>query len=154
VDYPIRVTDQLRVHLRALRQQRGLTQAQLGQKLGIGQVRVAEIEAKPGLVSVDRLAQLMSALGVTLVLRDLTDNADPSAARAEVATAHSPVRRMPQATPAKPASARAGRKSIASSTLPSATGDKRPPPSGAPPATKSTTENPSPLRIPPGKGSW
>lgn len=75
VDYPIRLADQLRAHLRALRKQRGLTQAQLGQKLGIGQVRVAEIEAKPGLVSVDQLIKLLSALGATLVLRDLIGSA-------------------------------------------------------------------------------
>jgi len=33
-------------------------------------VRVAEIEARPGLVSTDQLIQLLSALGATLVLRD------------------------------------------------------------------------------------
>ena len=71
MDYPIRLADQLRAHLRSLRKQRGLTQAQLGQRLGIGQVRVAEIEAKPGLVSVDQLIKLLSALGTALVLRDL-----------------------------------------------------------------------------------
>jgi HTH-type transcriptional regulator/antitoxin HipB len=75
MDYPIRLTDQLRAHLRALRKQRGLTQAQLGRKLGIGQVRVAEIEARPGLVSVDQLIKLLSALGATLVLHDLKGSA-------------------------------------------------------------------------------
>ena len=70
MDYAIRLADQLRAHLRALRKQRGLTQAQLGQRLGLGQARIAEIEAKPGLVSVDQLVQLLSALGATLVLRD------------------------------------------------------------------------------------
>ena len=71
MDYPIRLADQLRAHLRSLRKQRGLTQAQLGQRLGIGQVRVAEIEARPGLVSVDQIIKLLSALGTALVLRDL-----------------------------------------------------------------------------------
>lgn len=70
MDHPLRLADQLRAHLRALRKQRGLTQAQLGQRLGIGQVRVAEIEARPGLVSTDQLMQLLAALGATLVLRD------------------------------------------------------------------------------------
>lgn len=69
MDYAVRLADQLRAHLRALRKQRGLTQAQLGQRLGIGQARMAEIEARPGLVSVDQLMQLLSALGATLVLR-------------------------------------------------------------------------------------
>jgi HTH-type transcriptional regulator/antitoxin HipB len=70
VDHPLRLAEQLRAHLRALRKQRGLTQAQLGQRLGIGQVRVAEIEAQPGLVSTDQLMQVLAALGATLVLRD------------------------------------------------------------------------------------
>lgn len=70
MDHPLRLADQLRAHLRALRKQRGFTQAQLGQRLGIGQVRVAEIEARPGLVSTDQLIKLLSALGATLVLRD------------------------------------------------------------------------------------
>ena len=76
MDYPIRLADQLRAHLRSLRKQRGLTQAQLGQRLGIGQVRVAEIEARPGLVSVDQLIKLLSALGTALVLRDLEGSPD------------------------------------------------------------------------------
>jgi HTH-type transcriptional regulator/antitoxin HipB len=83
MDYAIRLTDQLKAHLRGLRKQRGLTQAQLGQRLGLGQARIAEIEARPGLVSVDQLVQIVSALGATLVLRDLAGGALPSAARAQ-----------------------------------------------------------------------
>jgi HTH-type transcriptional regulator/antitoxin HipB len=73
MDYPIRLADQLKAHLRSLRKQRGLTQAELGKRLGIGQVRIAEIEARPGLVSVDQLVKLLSALGAGLVVRDLED---------------------------------------------------------------------------------
>ena len=71
MDYPIRLADQLKAHLRSLRKQRGLTQAELGKRLGIGQVRIAEIEARPGLVSVDQLVKLLSALGAGLVVRDV-----------------------------------------------------------------------------------
>ena len=78
----MRLADQLRAHLRALRKQRGLTQAQLGQRLGIGQVRVAEIEARPGLVSTDQLIQLLAALGATLVLRDSGAAPDTAPAKA------------------------------------------------------------------------
>lgn len=78
-DYPIRVTSNLREHLKSLRRQRGLTQAQLGHKLGIGQVRVAEIEKNPGLVSFDQILRLLSVLGATLVLRE-TDTETPRAA--------------------------------------------------------------------------
>src|SRR4051794_14237906 len=69
-DYPIRVISTLGEHLRSIRRQRGLTQAQLGQKLGIGQGRVADIEKNPGLVSLDQMLRLLSVLGATLVLRD------------------------------------------------------------------------------------
>lgn len=94
MDYPIRLADQLKAHLRSLRKQRGLTQAQLGQRLGIGQVRIAEIEARPGLVSVNQLVKLMSALGAGLVVRDLEDGST------------SPVARMaPERAPSAPAPA-------------------------------------------------
>lgn len=78
MDYPIRLADQLRAHLRALRKQRGLTQAQLGRRLGLSQVRIADIEARPGLVSVDQLLKVLSALGATIVLRDDAGTAGPS----------------------------------------------------------------------------
>lgn len=67
--YPLRVSAQLTQHLRALRKQRGLTQAQLGALLGLGQARIAEIEAKPGAVSFDQLLRLMSVLGAELLLQ-------------------------------------------------------------------------------------
>ena len=70
MDYPIRIAEQLRTHLRGLRKQRGLTQAQLGERIGVGQVRVAEIEARPGLISAEQLLEVLSALGAVLVLRD------------------------------------------------------------------------------------
>ncbi|XAH23174.1 helix-turn-helix domain-containing protein [Xylophilus sp. GW821-FHT01B05] len=70
MDYPIPLPSQLREHLRALRKERGLTQAALGQLLGVGQARIAEIENKPGVVSVEQLMKLLSALGASLVLRD------------------------------------------------------------------------------------
>jgi HTH-type transcriptional regulator / antitoxin HipB len=73
MDYAIRFTEQLREHIRALRKRRGLTQAQLGERLGVGQARVAEIEANPGLVNVDQMVKLMSALGAAFVLREGDD---------------------------------------------------------------------------------
>ena len=47
MDYQIRLPDQLKAHLRSLRKQRGLTQAELGKRLGIGQVRIAESKRDP-----------------------------------------------------------------------------------------------------------
>lgn len=70
MDYPIRFTDQIRHQLRALRKARGLTQAELGDRLGVGQARIAEIERSPGAVSFDQMLQLLSLLDVSLVLKD------------------------------------------------------------------------------------
>jgi HTH-type transcriptional regulator / antitoxin HipB len=51
-----------------MRKARGLTQAQLGALLGVSQARLAEIEAKPGLVNFEQLMKLLSVLGVTVTL--------------------------------------------------------------------------------------
>ena len=72
MDYPIRFADQIRQQLRALRKTRGLTQAQLGKLLGVGQVRIAEIEGDPSVVSVAQLFRLLAALDAHIVLRDST----------------------------------------------------------------------------------
>ncbi|RXZ33998.1 transcriptional regulator [Oxalobacteraceae bacterium CAVE-383] len=74
-DYPIRFTAQLRQHLKAFRAARNLTQAQLGDLVGVSQARIAEIEADPGLVKFDQLMQLLSALEITISLREDGDRA-------------------------------------------------------------------------------
>ena len=66
--FPLRIPDQLKQHLRAMRKSRGLTQAQLGALVGVGQARIAEIEANPGAVSLDQLTKLLAVLGSTLHL--------------------------------------------------------------------------------------
>ena len=66
--YPLRVPEQLKPHLRALRKSCGLTQAQLGALVGVKQARIAEIEANPGAVSLDQLVKVLAALGATLQL--------------------------------------------------------------------------------------
>lgn len=70
MDYPIQTPLQLSSHLRALRKARGLSQAALGRMLGVGQTRVARIEADPTSISVAQLIELLAALRVRLVLRD------------------------------------------------------------------------------------
>ena len=79
MNFPVHFSSQLREHLRALRKERGLTQAALGQLLGVGQARIAEIENNPGVVSVDQLMKVLSALRASLLLRD--DDADGAANR-------------------------------------------------------------------------
>ena len=69
MDYPIQLPGQLSAHLRSLRKSRGLSQAQLGAVLGVGQARIARIERDPTAVSVEQFLGLLGALGVQMVLR-------------------------------------------------------------------------------------
>lgn len=69
MDFTLGTVDQLRDHLRSLRREAKLTQRGLGARLGLGQVRVAEIEASPGSVSTEQLMQILRALGAELVVR-------------------------------------------------------------------------------------
>lgn len=70
MNYPIRFPDQIRQQLRALRKTKGLTQTQLGKLVGIGQVRIAEIERDPSVVSLAQLFRLLTALDAHIVLHD------------------------------------------------------------------------------------
>ena len=68
--FPIQTSAQLSVHIKSLRKARGLTQSALGERLGVKQVRVAEIEKNPGSVSLDQLLELLHALDARLLLAD------------------------------------------------------------------------------------
>ena len=68
--FPIDTPAQARAVLRALRQTRGLSQAQAGQLLGLSQKRIARIEAAPGRISMDQLAKLVALLGGRIVIED------------------------------------------------------------------------------------
>jgi HTH-type transcriptional regulator/antitoxin HipB len=76
MSFPLRIPDQLKQHLRALRKSRGLTQGQLGALVGVRQARIAEIEANPGAVSLDQLTKVLAALGGTLHLHSADGAAD------------------------------------------------------------------------------
>jgi HTH-type transcriptional regulator/antitoxin HipB len=70
MDYSVRLAEQLRPQLQALRRKRGITQAQLGAAIGVTQARIVEIEANPGLVSLQQMMRVIHALGAGLVIRD------------------------------------------------------------------------------------
>lgn len=128
MDYPVLFVDQLREHLKALRRNRGLTQAQLGLRLGIGQARVAEIENDPGSVSAEQILKLVSALGAMVVLRDrLAESAVPSP------SSHRPARTAPSRT-----------------RQPKTTNTQRP----AKPRKDSRSKPAGGFDIPPNRGSW
>ena len=65
----LRFSDQLGQHLKSLRKLRGLSQTELGQLIGVGQVRVAAIEARPGSITVDQLLRVFQALNADVVVR-------------------------------------------------------------------------------------
>ena len=77
MDYPLKMAEQLRPQLQALRKSRGLTQAQLGEAIGVTQARVVEIEANPGVVNLQQVMQVLAALGATLVIR-APEKGDPT----------------------------------------------------------------------------
>ena len=110
--FPVRFPDQLRQHLRALRKRHGLTQAQLGARIGVSQARIAEIEANPGLVNFEQLMKLLSVLGVTLTLQE--EAVAPAATRVPAAKAPKPPATKPQPKPSsrQPQAAPASRRTL------------------------------------------
>ena len=67
--YTVRTTEQLPGLLKAFRKQAGLTQGQLAMRLGITQQTLSALERHANKVSADRLLQLLSLLGVEMVLQ-------------------------------------------------------------------------------------
>jgi len=80
MQYPIETSQQLSTLLRALRQSRRLTQAELGEQLGVNQKRVARIEAAPGVTSFDQISRLVALMGHRLVLEEMPAASPPHAA--------------------------------------------------------------------------
>jgi len=68
MNYSVSTSAQLSAVLRGLRQTRSLSQAQVGELLGVNQKRVARIENVPGVTSFDQIARLVSALGGRIVI--------------------------------------------------------------------------------------
>jgi HTH-type transcriptional regulator / antitoxin HipB len=66
--YPVSTPTQLRGVLRALRESRKVSQAELGKRIGVSQRRIATIEANPGRASFDQLSRLIAALGARVAI--------------------------------------------------------------------------------------
>jgi HTH-type transcriptional regulator/antitoxin HipB len=64
----IQTPTQLAMHLRGIRLAKGLTQKQLGEKLGLSQTRLARIESDPLSVSVGQLLKVLDALDGRMLL--------------------------------------------------------------------------------------
>lgn len=78
MDYILRGHHQLGAHLKALRKTRGISQTELGELLGVGQVRIANIEKNPGSVSVEQLVKILQLLDAQLVIRLESDKSKES----------------------------------------------------------------------------
>jgi HTH-type transcriptional regulator/antitoxin HipB len=74
---------QLSTHLKALRKLRGLTQAALGERIGVKQVRIADIEKNPGAVSAEQLLLVLHALDARMLIADTAWRAGDAALRAQ-----------------------------------------------------------------------
>jgi HTH-type transcriptional regulator/antitoxin HipB len=83
MNFRLQTPRQLGPHLRELRRRQGLSQAELGQRIGVSQSRLARIEGDPSSVSFDQLLDLLHALGTQLVLetddRRLAGDSAPAA---------------------------------------------------------------------------
>lgn len=78
MNYPVQNSAQLSAHLKSLRQAKGISQAKLGKLLGVGQVRIADIEKNPGAVSIDQLVKILHLLDTRLVLQENSPSAPSS----------------------------------------------------------------------------
>lgn len=83
MNYPIDTPAQARAVLRALRHGRGLSQAQVGQLLGVSQKRVARIESAPDRTSFDQIAKLVAILGGRVVIEDTAGSSAPKKTKAD-----------------------------------------------------------------------
>jgi len=73
-DFTVRTAQQMPILLKAFRKQSGLTQSAVAMRLGVSQQSLSSLERNAAKVSADRLLEVLSILGVELVLR----NADKS----------------------------------------------------------------------------
>ena len=72
---------QLTAYLRSLRRARGLTQADLGARLGVSAARISTIERNPGVLSTALLLKLLQVLGARLGLETDTTRSPTGARR-------------------------------------------------------------------------
>ena len=78
-DFTVRTAEQLPALLQGFRKQSGLTQADTAMRLGVSQQALSHLERHADKVSADRLLELLSILGVELVLRKTSDSPSPKA---------------------------------------------------------------------------
>lgn len=70
--YPIKTIGQLPLILKAFRKERGLTQADMGEKLGVTQQTYASFEANPATATLARLFKVLRLLAVEISLDQIS----------------------------------------------------------------------------------
>lgn len=70
----ITTASQLGTLLQGARKSRKLTQVQLGERLGLSQKRLSELELAPGTLSVDQLLGICAQLGLQLSVQPRDDS--------------------------------------------------------------------------------
>jgi HTH-type transcriptional regulator/antitoxin HipB len=70
MDYPVRTPEQLELLFKAFRKSRGLSQQELAQRIGVTQQALSLLEGAPQRASVERLIEVLSVLGVEVILRE------------------------------------------------------------------------------------
>ena len=68
-DYPVKTPKQLGSVLQGYRRERGLTQTDVGTKVGLAQKAVSKIELAPERAGLNMIFKLLAALELELVLR-------------------------------------------------------------------------------------
>lgn len=85
MDHLLQLPDQLALHLKSLRKAAGVSQAELAQRLGVSQSRVAAIERDPAAISVRQLMEILQLLDADLLMRPRADAvASPASAPVSV----------------------------------------------------------------------
>jgi HTH-type transcriptional regulator/antitoxin HipB len=75
--FHIKTPAQLKTVLRTLRRTQGLNQSEFGRKIGLSQERISAIENHPERVTTDQLLTLLMALGMELVIKPRSLEANP-----------------------------------------------------------------------------
>lgn len=85
MDHLLQLPDRLALHLKSLRKAAGVSQAELAQRLGVSQSRVAAIERDPAAISVRQLMEILQLLDADLLMRPRADAvASPASASVPV----------------------------------------------------------------------
>ncbi|OYY10918.1 MAG: hypothetical protein B7Y67_14735 [Polynucleobacter sp. 35-46-11] len=71
MNYPIQTLDSLRLFIRAFRKQKGVTQADMAEKLGISQQAYARFEGNPHSATFERLFLVLRILDVSVSMEQI-----------------------------------------------------------------------------------